>query len=153
MLITRDLFDRLCAARDLLGEVRESSPSIPQIAAHVGISPFHFIRQFEALFGTTPHRFRVDSRLRQAQLLLARGHHSVTEVCMEVGFTSLGSFSSLFSRRVGVSPGSYQRHARVLIHVPAFVPGSLFPGCLTLMEGLPASAFRNFREAQPGAHR
>jgi len=147
VLLTRDLFRRLCDARNLLVEIRDQNVSIPEVARQVGISPFHFIRQFEALFGTTPHRLRVDSRLHHAKLLLARGQHSVTEVCMEVGFASLGSFSTLFSRRVGVSPSSYQRHARVLVQVPAFVPGALYPGCLSLMEALPASAFRNFREA------
>ena len=149
MLIPGDLFHRLCDARDLLLQVSDETPSVTRIAEQVGISPFHFLRQFAALFGTTPHRFRVDSRLQLAKLLLAQGQHSVTEVCMEVGFTSLSSFSSLFSRRVGVSPATYQRHARALIQVPAYVPGSLYPGCLSLMEGLPASAFRNFREAYP----
>jgi len=111
------------------------------------MSPFHFIRQFEALFGLTPHQFRVQLRLDRAKLLLARGHYSVTDVCMEVGFTSLGSFSDLFTRRVGMSPSAYQRAARAMIQVPGVFPQELFPGCLSLMACLPASAFRNFQEA------
>jgi AraC-like DNA-binding protein len=50
----------------------------------------------EALFGVTPHQFRIQTRLDAAKHLLATGHYSVTDVCMEVGFSSLGSFSALF---------------------------------------------------------
>jgi AraC-like DNA-binding protein len=96
----------LCEARDLLRQVDEASPSIADVARHVGISPFHFIRQFEAVFGTTPHQFRIHRRLELARLLLVRGQHSVTDVCMEVGFSSLGSFSALFTRRMGETPSA-----------------------------------------------
>jgi AraC-like DNA-binding protein len=144
MLLGHDTFGRLCRARELLGEVREQPLSIKDVAREAGMSPFHFIRRFEALFGLTPHQFRMRARLDDAKLLLARGH-SVTEVCFEVGFDSLGSFSDLFARRVGMAPSAYQRRARVLVQAPGAVP--LFPGCLSLMGHLPLSAFRNFREA------
>jgi AraC-like DNA-binding protein len=147
MLLRHDTFGRLCRARELLAEVREERLTIRDVARKVRISPFHFIRQFEALFGVTPHQFRIQSRLDQAKLLLARGEHSVTEVCMEVGFDSLGSFSDLFARRVGTAPSAYQRHARVMVQVPGTLPPKLFPGCLSLMACLPLSAFRNFQEA------
>jgi AraC-like DNA-binding protein len=67
---------------------------------------------------------------------------------MEVGFSSLGSFSDLFTRRVGITPSAYRRNARVMVRVPGAFPQELFPGCLTLMSCLPADAFRNFREAR-----
>ncbi|MEO8658745.1 MAG: AraC family transcriptional regulator [Bryobacteraceae bacterium] len=149
MLLGQDTFRRLCQARELLAEVREQPLSIRDVARRTGISPFHFIRQFEALFGVTPHQFRIQSRLDQAKLLLAKGHHSVTEVCMEVGMSSLGSFSDLFWRRVGTTPSAYQRSARVMVQVPGILPPKLFPGCLSLMGMLPRAAFRNFREARP----
>lgn len=149
MLLTRTEFARFCRARELLVEVGEQPFTIEHIAREIGISPFHFIRQFEAVFGLTPHQFRIQSRLEQAKLLLAKGQHSVTEVCMEVGFSSLGSFSDLFTRRVGTTPSAYQRRARVLVQVPGTFPPDLFPGCLSLMGYLPPSAFRNFREARP----
>jgi AraC-like DNA-binding protein len=147
MLSRRDSFSRLCRARELLGEVREYPLSIKDVAREVRMSPFHFIRQFEALFGLTPHQFRIQSRLDQAKQLLAKGQYSVTEVCMEVGMSSLGSFSDLFARSVGETPSAYQRRARVMVQVPGVLPGDLFPGCLNLMGCLPLSAFRNFREA------
>ena len=152
MHLNHDAFGRLCHARELLGEVREQQLSIRDVAREARMSPFHFIRQFDALFGLTPHQFRIQSRLDQAKLLLASGQLSVTDVCMEVGFSSLGSFSYLFARRVGTTPSAYQRRARVMVQVPYAFPQELFPGCLSLMGRLPASAFRNFREAcKPGA--
>jgi AraC-like DNA-binding protein len=113
------------------------------------MSPFHFIRQFEALFGLTPHQFRISLRIDHARRLLASDHHSVTSVCMEVGMSSLGSFSDLFTRRTGMAPSAYQLRARSMVQAPGALPRDLFPGCLTLMARLPASAFRNFREANP----
>jgi AraC-like DNA-binding protein len=147
MLFRHDVFNWLCRARELLGDVREPRLSIRDVARETGMSPFHFIRQFEALFGITPHQFRIQSRLDRARLLLAGGNFSVTDVCMEAGFASLGSFSALFTRRVGTSPSAYRGRARVMVRVPALLRAELFPGCLSLMGRLPPSAFRNFREA------
>jgi len=149
MLLNACTFRNLCRARELLGASWEEPVSVKYIAHEVAISPYHFIRQFEAVFGLTPHQFRIQSRLDRAKLLLAGGEHSVTEVCMEVGFSSLGSFSELFTRRFGSSPSSYKRRARSMIQVPGTFPQELFPGCLSLMGSLPAWAFRNFQEAHP----
>src|SRR5262245_51388985 len=97
------------------------------------MSPFHFIRQFQAMFGDTPHQFRINARMDRAKDLLALSDYSVTDVCMEIGLTSLGSFSDLFTRRVGVAPSEYRRHVRTLMLVPRALPAVLIPGCLTLM--------------------
>src|ERR1700704_746141 len=151
MLLRHEGFRRLCRARDLLRESREPSPSIADLAREVQISPFHFIRQFEAVFGITPHQFRIQTRLDTAKQLLAMGHLSVTDVCMEVGFSSLGSFSALFTQRIGEPPSKYRRRVRAMVQVPGTVPADLTPGCLLLMGRLPpaafASSFRSFREA------
>jgi AraC-like DNA-binding protein len=151
MLLRHEGFRRLCQARELLRELREPSPSIADLAREVQISPFHFIRQFEAVFGVTPHQFRIQTRLDAAKRLLAMGHHSVTDVCMEVGFSSLGSFSALFTRRVGEAPSAYRRRVRAMVQVPGIVPADLTPGCLSLMGRLSPSALtnsvRSFREA------
>ncbi|HWZ99784.1 MAG TPA: AraC family transcriptional regulator [Candidatus Dormibacteraeota bacterium] len=89
-------FERLCRARRMLVELEAEPRTIREIAREAGISPFHFIRQFEALFGITPHQARIRARLERAKLLLAYGEQSVTEICLEVGMSSLGSFSDLF---------------------------------------------------------
>lgn len=141
-------FLRLCRARRMLAELGEQARPLREIAREAGISPFHFIRRFEALFGMTPHQMRIRARLELAKILLAAGEKSVTEVCMEVGMSSLGSFSDLFQRRVGATPSEFQRRARSMIVVPGMLPQKLFPGCLSMMGQLPANAFRNFEEAQ-----
>ena len=141
MLLRHEGFRRLCQARDLLREWREPSPTIAQLAREVGISPYHFIRQFEAVFGATPHQFRITSRIEQAKHLLARGEHSVTDVCMEVGFSSLGSFSTLFTDRVRETPSAYRKRIRLLVSVPGRRVSPLMPGCLSLMAALPADVW------------
>ena len=124
---------RLCRARDMLREVRDTRVLLREVAREAGMSPFHFIRQFEAMFGQTPHQFRMHRRLERAKELLALSDYSVTDVCMEVGFESLGSFSTLFARRVGSAPSAYRRQVRSVIVVPGMLPEKYFPGCLTLM--------------------
>lgn len=136
MVIKPQSFRRLCRARDLLCEDRERPLSIRAVAREISISPYHFIRQFEALFGETPHQFRRRVRLDRAKRLLALGRHSVTDVCMEVGFSSLGSFSGLFRRDIGATPSAYRRRMRAIERLQE----QLTPGCLTLMTGLPAFA-------------
>jgi AraC-like DNA-binding protein len=144
MLLRPSAFSRLCRARDLLCDTFDDALSIEGVAREVAISPFHFIRQFEAVFGLTPHQFRTRCRLDRAKRLLA-ADRSVTEVCMEVGFSSVGSFSELFRRRVGTPPSAYRRHVRAIAQVPG--PRTVIPGCLGLMTLLPPDAFRSFREA------
>ena len=137
MLLRHEGFRQLCRARELLREYREPSFSIADVAREVGISPFHFIRQFEAIFGVTPHQFRIQARLDAAKQLLALGEHSVTEVCMEVGFSSVGSFSALFARRIGEAPSAYRRRMHAQRTERGRLPAELTPGCLTLMAQLP----------------
>jgi AraC-like DNA-binding protein len=147
MLLRHAGFRRLCLARDMLLEQADVSHSIADIAREAEMSPSHLIRQFEAVFGLTPHQFRIESRLDLAKRLLATGEYSVTAVCMEVGFSSLGSFSTLFLTRVGESPSDYRRRARTVFSVPGVPPLELFPGCLSLLARLPESAHSIFREA------
>jgi AraC-like DNA-binding protein len=121
----------LSRAREILADTRCAS-DISVVAREAGMSRFHFIRRFEAVFGETPHQFRTRERLTAAQRLLAQGH-SVTDACVEVGFASLGSFSTLFTRNVGVTPSGYQRHVRRMFFVPDWVPHP--PNCLLWMGG------------------
>lgn len=144
-MLTRVEFARLCRARDRLRETYDRPLSIRDIAKEAAMSPFHFIRRFEAVFGRTPHQFRIEARLDRARALLALSDYSVTDVCMEVGFSSLGSFSDLFARRVGAPPSAYRRRVRAVMHVPGVRPHAIAPGCLTLM----GAAFAIFEKQLP----
>jgi AraC-like DNA-binding protein len=132
-MLSRSVLLRLCRARDRLCEPCERSPSIHEVAQEAGLSTGRFIRQFTAVFGETPHQRRIRARLDLAKLLLAVGERSVTDVCMDVGFSSLGTFSALFARRVGIAPTLYRRRVRMLVQVPERLPHVLAPGCLSLM--------------------
>jgi AraC-like DNA-binding protein len=142
----RRILQQLCRARDLLAEVQSSDISVREAAVEAGMSSFHFIRTFSTMFGETPHQFRTRERLNAAQRLLARGQ-SVTDVCLEVGFSSLGSFSTLFRREIGMSPAAYQRSLRCSVYVPDWRPHP--PNCLLWMGGPDAIAIfeKTFRGA------
>lgn len=145
MRLDRDLRRRLWRAREALET--EASISVADAARAAGVSPFHFIRVFQAAFGVTPHQLHVGARLDRARRLLAGGGLSVTEVCLEVGFSSVGSFSALFRRRVGETPSGYARRVRVVAQVPDGLRRVFAPGCYGLLAHLPPAAFRNFEEA------
>lgn len=131
-LVPRDIFRRLVAACDYI-EARHAEPlALADVAASAGISQYHFLRRFRQAFGMTPHQYLTRVRLGRARELLARGTTSVTETCFEVGYASLGSFSTLFARRFGASPDAYRRRVRSLVTVPdqlvrLYVPCSFLP--------------------------
>ncbi|WP_395644686.1 helix-turn-helix transcriptional regulator [Terricaulis sp.] len=128
-MLSRDAFFRLCRARDRLRDLDGGQPPVSEVARAAGLSEAHFIRLFGALFGESPHQCRIAARLDRARALLAGGEATVTMICFEVGFSSLGGFSALFSERTGMSPVAYRRKMRG--RGPA-------PHCLELMTGAPA---------------
>ena len=133
-------------ARDFMRHAFGRSISLPEVAAHANLSPYHFLRVYKRTYGETPHEFLTRLRVERIKTLLARGSHNVTEACFEVGFSSLGSFSTLFAQRVGLSPSEYRRYARSGISVPAAVKRLFVPTCFfTMLYGTPEE--RNFREA------
>ena len=104
-----EVLRRLCLARDWLRADEEPRPSVNQVARRAGIAPQHFIRLFRAVFGETPHQLRSLAQIERAKHLLILTDLSVTDVCMAVGFSSLGSFSALFTRRAGMTPSAWRR--------------------------------------------
>jgi AraC-like DNA-binding protein len=119
---------RLVRARDRLHDAPEEAPRIHVLAEEVGLSRAYFLRSFAEAFGMTPHQYLTDLRLDQAKRAFARGA-SVTEACFDVGFSSLGSFSRLFSQRVGLAPRDWQRRVRTVLPSAALWPAVWIPGC------------------------
>ncbi len=99
---------RLRRARDTMDRDYAQPLDVPALARVALMSPGHFSRSFRSAFGETPYSYLMTRRIERAKALLRRGDLSVTEVCFEVGCTSLGSFSSRFTELVGESPSAYR---------------------------------------------
>jgi AraC-like DNA-binding protein len=116
-----------------------------RLAAEAGCSRFHFARGFKDAFGETPRAYLTRRRIERAKDLLRNANLSVTEVCMVVGFSSLGSFSARFAEIVGLAPTAYRE-----LHVARGGPPPV-PGCFVLAWSRPqvaASELRNPGEAR-----
>jgi AraC-like DNA-binding protein len=112
----------LRAARDLMDRRFADPLDLSQLAAHAGFSKFYFVRAFKDAYGETPARYLTRRRVERAKDLLRWANLTVTEVCMLVGFSSLGSFSRRFSELVGMAPSTFQRMSAAR-GGPAPVPG------------------------------
>lgn len=95
-------------ARDLIAAKFDRPISLEEAAREACLSPFHFHRLFSERFGLTPHHFLTERRIDEAKRLLTHSEMSVSEICFEVGYLSLGSFSSLFHKTVGCTPTDYR---------------------------------------------
>ncbi|MEM8531963.1 MAG: AraC family transcriptional regulator [Chloroflexota bacterium] len=127
-----DTYQQLLRARHFMREHYASSLDLDQIARQASFSRYHFLRLFRETFHQTPHQYLVQRRIECAKTLLATGDLSITEVCFEVGFQSLGSFSTLFHRCTGYPPKAYR--ARVFQGIDLerrFVPTCFFRGWQT----------------------
>ncbi|MER5490648.1 helix-turn-helix transcriptional regulator [Streptomyces sp. NPDC002454] len=99
---------RLRRTRDLMDRAYAEPLDVPALARVALMSPGHFSRSFRAAYGESPYHYLMTRRIERAKALLRRGDLSVTEVCLAVGCTSLGSFSSRFTELVGESPSAYR---------------------------------------------
>ena len=102
---------RLCDLRVRLRDRCEEPLPLGTLGGEIGISGSRFLRRFRAVFGATPHALQSEARMARARALLRGSALPVTEICFEVGYRSLGSFSAAFSRRVGCSPRAFRAHA------------------------------------------
>lgn len=106
-------FARLARARDYLGECYRQGITLENAAREASLSPFHFNRVFARAFGETPHEFVTRRRIEEAKKLLLAGNQSITDICFDLGYESLGSFSTRFRSLTGLSPAAFRREARV----------------------------------------
>ena len=114
----------LLRAKDLADARYADALGVDDLARAAGLSRAHFSREFRAAFGDSPHAYLLTRRLERAAALLRTTDNSVAEICFSVGLSSVGSFTSSFTRTFGRSPTAYRA---------AFVPASqmaLVPACI-----------------------
>jgi transcriptional regulator GlxA family with amidase domain len=104
---------RMLRARDAMDVTYAEPLDIAKLAAIASTSEAHFIRTFRATFGETPHRYLQRRRVERAMYLLRRTDRSVTDVCFDVGFGSLGTFGRTFHEIVGETPGEYRARGQL----------------------------------------
>lgn len=127
--VPEDLLPHLRRARDLADRNYAEPLDLESLAAAAGVSKYHFLRCFAATYGKTPAVYLAERRIERAQDLLRSSNVTVTETCMLVGYTSLGSFSRKFTELVGMSPSDYQAKF-------AAEGTPRIPGCYVFMHGL-----------------
>ncbi len=127
--VSPDLVVHLRRARDHVDRHFADDLDLDRLARVAGVSKYHFVRSFEAAYGETPIRYLTRRRVERAQDLLRSANLTVTEVCMAVGYASLGSFSTRFRALTGESPVAYRDRwaARGEARVP---------GCYLFMRGV-----------------
>jgi AraC family transcriptional regulator len=128
-----ELYRRLHRARDYVSASYNQPLTLEEMARVACLSPNHFLRTWKGLFHQTPHQYLTARRIERAQHLLLRSDDSVTEICLAVGFESLGSFSWLFRRHTGLSPEAYRREKGDFKEAPtATVPYNYHSGAYRL---------------------
>ena len=123
------LVPHLRRARDHIDRHYQAALDLDQLASVAGVSKSHFGRCFATTYGETPMRYLTRRRIERAQDLLRNANLTITEVCMAVGFASLGSFSARFSQVVGETPTAYRDRWAAL-------GGPRVPGCYLFMRGI-----------------
>ena len=127
------LLRQLRLARDAMDRDWAEPLDLSAVAATAGYSRYHFVRLFKQAYGETPGQYLSRRRIERAQELLRSANLTVTEICMLVGFTSLGSFSRRFAELVGCSPSEYRRRMVARGGPPPI------PGCFLMAWGRPTA--------------
>ncbi|MGG7464968.1 helix-turn-helix domain-containing protein [Plantibacter sp. YIM 135347] len=118
---TEETNRRLLRARDAMDRAYAEPLDVPTLARIALVSPAHFSRTFRDTFGETPHRYLQRRRVERAMFLLRDTDRSVTDICMAVGFTSLGTFSRTFRDVAGETPTEHRRRGPVPFVPTCFV--------------------------------
>ena len=145
---TEDLNRRLLRARDAMDRAYAEPLDVRAVAAVAHISPAHFSRSFRDVFGETPHRYLQRRRVERAMFLLRETDRSVTDVCFDVAFTSLGTFSRTFRDIVGETPSAY-RNGHGPIVAPHCVQLAAMRPRIAASETVQSSSFGEAVAAEP----
>jgi AraC-like DNA-binding protein len=130
-----DLNRRMLRARDAMDRAYAEPLDVRTVAAVAHVSEAHFIRTFRAVFGETPHRYLQRRRVERSMFLLRETDRSVTDICLDVGFNSLGTFSRMFREIVGETPSGYRRG-----HGPIVAPNCVQMAAMRPREAVGATA-------------
>ena len=143
MSVDLDELRLLRQARDRMDREYAEPLDVPALARTAAMSPAHFSRRFRAVYSETPYSYLMTRRIERAKALLRNTDMNVTEVCMAVGCTSLGSFSTKFTELVGEPPSSYRaRDHEELVGLPS---------CQMMVASRPRREVSSFREASRAA--
>ena len=118
-----EVLERLNRARKFIDLCYDLPLDLEEISSHACFSRYHFLRLFRQAFNKTPHQYLVERRIERAKELLSSQDLRVTDICFEVGFESLGSFSSLFHKTVGHPPITYREKSRETLAAKRQIPG------------------------------
>lgn len=128
MNLTNDIYQRIAAAKIYIDENYDESIDLEEISRKAFFSRFHFHRLFTKIYRLTPHQYLTQKRLDKAKDLLAQ-NKPIMEVCNEVGFGSIGSFSVLFKKEIGFAPTYYRNTAWLKKQKQKEQPKSFIPHC------------------------
>jgi AraC-like DNA-binding protein len=129
MPIPADIYKKLVHAKVFIDEHFDSPIDLDAIAGEACISRYHFHRLFRRIYKRTPHQYLTSKRIDHARRILAAADCSVGEVCMRVGFESIGSFSMLFKKEMGVAPGEFREASRLSRERAEEEPRRVIPFC------------------------
>lgn len=136
MQLTPDIYRRIAAAKVFIDGHYHQPIDLEAIAKRAFLSKYHFHRLFTRVYKKTPHEYVTQIRVEAAKTLLAKEGISITDVCHMVGFESLGSFSTLFSKRSGHSPQYYRNLARFRKKLAQEQPQRFVPHCFMEQYGI-----------------
>jgi AraC-like DNA-binding protein len=129
MPIPPDIYKKIVDAKVFIDDHFDSPIDLDAIAGEACLSRYHFHRLFRRIYKRTPHQYLTFKRIDHARRILAAVDCTVGEVCMQVGFESIGSFSMLFKREIGVAPGEYRSAFKLSRAMAQEQPRRVIPFC------------------------
>jgi AraC-like DNA-binding protein len=137
MIVDHDLFVRLARSRDFLAARSQQEVLLADAASMACLSKFHYLRMFRETFQETPRQFLQRRRMEMARHLLASTDRSIIDICLDVGYQSVGSFTTLFHESTGCTPSEYRRRTRPKQFAIRWAPQPPFiPSCFMAHYGI-----------------
>jgi AraC-like DNA-binding protein len=136
MPIPPDVYKKIVTAKLYMDENFHEPIDLRHISRQACLSRFHFHRLFTRIYQRTPHRYLTQKRIEHARRMLAGKELTVSEICNQVGFESIGSFSTLFKKEIGSAPQNYRHEALMRQELTKQAPAAVIPHCHLEIFGL-----------------